>query len=145
MIFSPLAEVGGVSPAEGQVAGGISYGLTETVATRGWPAMPHRNAALTKVPRPLVEALQLALDQVPQSGAQTIAQREIVRALQQALDARRQRIIVSYSTINWVKWSGLALEGILTLLTIGLVHSENRPAAVLAMVIFATAAGASRS
>jgi hypothetical protein len=71
--------------------------------------------------------LQLALDQVPQSGGQTIAQRELVRALQQALDARRQRIIVSYSTINWVKWSGLALEGILTLLTIGLVHSENRP------------------
>jgi hypothetical protein len=35
------------------------------------------------------------------------AQREIITALENALEARRQRILVSRSEVNWVKWVSL--------------------------------------
>jgi hypothetical protein len=70
---------------------------------------------------------------------QVIAQREIVASLERALDARRQRIIVSGSRINAVKWTGLLLLAVLTLLAIAFVHSGNRRTAAVAMGVYAAA------
>jgi len=66
-----------------------------------------------------------------------VAQREIVSALQTALDARRQRIIISRSAINWVKWTVVIMLAALIEVTIGIVHSDNRAMAAIAMTIFA--------
>ena len=74
----------------------------------------------------------------PRSDGQVVAQREIVAALENALDARRQRIIVSQSSVNWVKWTGLLLQATCTLFAIAMVHSDNRTSASLAMGLFAT-------
>ena len=112
----------------------------QEAATVEWPAMANQSVGLERPPAALVDALNLALAQTPQHEGQVTAQRETVRALQEALDARRQRIIISRLTINWVKWSGVILEAILTLLAIGMVHSDNRSTAGVAMGIFATAA-----
>src|SRR5439155_1485565 len=79
-------------------------------------------------PTPLVEALQVALAINPQNQGQAAAQREIVGSLQTALDARRQRIILSRSSVNWVKWAALLIQASLTLVTIAMVHSDNRVA-----------------
>ena len=111
----------------------------EEATTGEWAAMSNQSIGLTRPPAALVEALNLALTQTPQHEGQAIAQRETVRAVQEALDARRQRII-SRSTINWVKWWGVIVEAILTLLAIGMVHSDNRFTAGVAMGLFATAA-----
>ena len=67
------------------------------------------------------------------------AQREIVTALENALDARRQRILVSRSEVNWVKWTALIIQAICTLTAIAMVHSDNRVTAGLAMGLFSTA------
>jgi hypothetical protein len=67
------------------------------------------------------------------------AQRDLVSSLENALDARRQRIIVSHSTVNWVKWAAVIALGLLTVLAIAFVHSGNRVTTALAMGIFATA------
>lgn len=48
------------------------------------------------------------------------AQREIVAALENALDARRQRILVSRSEVNWVKWTALIIQAICTLTAIAM-------------------------
>jgi Protein of unknown function (DUF4239) len=90
-----------------------------------WPAMAGGHATLTVVPAALAEALHLALGLTPHSEGQKVAQREMVSALENALDARRQRIIVSESRVNWVKWTGVVLLAALTLLAIAFVHSEN--------------------
>jgi D-arabinose 5-phosphate isomerase GutQ len=86
----------------------------------------------------LAVALQLTLALEPQTNGQIAAQREIVAALENALDARRQRIIVSESTVNWVKWASVLLQALCALVAIGLVHSDNRATAAIAMGIFAT-------
>ena len=112
--------------------------IQETV-NEEWPAMASQHATLTALPRPLAEALRLALALTPGSEGQKVAQREMVVALETALDARRERIIVSESRVNWAKWTGVVLLAALILLTIALVHSERRATTVFANGIFASA------
>jgi hypothetical protein len=52
-----------------------------------------------------------------------------------ALDARRQRIIISQANVGAVKWAGILLR---TLVAIAMVHSDNRRACAIAVTLFAT-------
>ena len=101
--------------------------------------MASQHATLTAVPAPLAEALRRALALGPHSEGQKVAQREMVVALEIALDARRERIIVSESRVNWAKWTGVVLLAALTLLAIAFVHSEKWATTAIAMGIFASA------
>ena len=103
-----------------------------------WPAMGRQDATLTMPPAPLVEALQRTLVLTPANDGQKVAQREIAGALQNALDARRQRIIISQSTVNSVKWAGLLLQALCALIAIALVHSDNRLTCAIALGLFST-------
>jgi hypothetical protein len=103
-----------------------------------WPMMAHQEASLKATPPALAEALQLVIATTPQGRGQEAAQREIVAALEQALDARRQRIIVSLASVNSVKWWCLYLQALCELLVIGFVHCDNRLGSAIAMGLFAT-------
>jgi hypothetical protein len=111
----------------------------QVAETEEWPAMAHRRATLTMIPTALAQALQTILAAAVQGEGQVAAQRAIVAALENALDARRQRIVVSQSEVNSVKWISLAIQAICTLAAIAMVHSDNRPTAALAMGLFSTA------
>ena len=113
----------------------------QEAVTLEWPEMSRGHATLTLAPASLTEALRLTIALNPRGDGQLVAQREIIAAIQSALDARRQRILLSHSSINWVKWTALLMQAGLTLLTIGLVHSENRAANRIIMGIFATSVG----
>jgi hypothetical protein len=113
----------------------------EDAVTQEWPAMARGNATLAIAPARLGEALRLALSLTPRSEGQVAAQREMLGSLQNALEARRQRIILSRSSINWVKWTVLLVQAGLTLVTIAMVHSDNRAANRIIMAIFATGVG----
>ena len=110
----------------------------EDAVTKEWPAMARRRATLTMTPTPLAEALQVSLALTARGDGQMAAQREILAAVQNAFDARRQRILVSQSTVNWVKWTALLVQAVCTLLAIAMVHSDNRASAAFAMGLFAT-------
>jgi Protein of unknown function (DUF4239) len=112
-------------------------------ATQEWPMMAQRTATISIIPRHLAEALQLTLALTPNGQGQQIAQREIATELGAALDARRQRILVSRVQVNLVKWSCLFAQAVCALLAIALVHNDNRLAATIAMGIFATGVAAS--
>jgi hypothetical protein len=60
----------------------------------------------------------------------------MVEALQTALDARRERIIISRSKINWVKWTVVLILAGLVVTTIAIIHCDNRLTAALAMSLF---------
>ena len=70
--------------------------------------------------------LHTALTLKPADDSQRAAQSEMVEAIQAAMDARRQRIVVSQSSVGRVKWPGILLQGICTLIAIAMVHSDNR-------------------
>jgi len=113
----------------------------EEAVTQERPAMARGSATLTLVPGSLAEALRTALTLTPHGEGQAAAQREMVASLQSALEARRQRIILSRSSVNWVKWTALLLQAGLTLVTIAMVHSDNRLACRIILTIFASGVG----
>jgi hypothetical protein len=114
----------------------------QTAATEEWSAMARRNVTLSIVPLALAEALRLSLGLEPHTAGQTIAQRELVAALQTALDARRQRIVLSGSSVNAVKWGALLVQAALILLTIAMVHCDNPATNRIILGIFATGVAA---
>ena len=87
----------------------------QDAVTEEWPAMSRRAATLTIIPPRLAEGLKLVLALDPHGDGQSAAQRELVAAVETALDARRQRIILSEWSINWVKWAVLLVQAALTL------------------------------
>jgi hypothetical protein len=107
-------------------------------ATVEWPAMAHKEATLTMIPTPLAQALQTTIALAPRGEGQLAAQREIVTALETALDARRQRILASRAEVNWVKWMCLIVQAVTTLVAIAMVHSDNRTTARIALGLFST-------
>jgi hypothetical protein len=67
-----------------------------------------------------------------------MAQREIIAALNRALDARRQRITISQSGVGPVQWAAILLLGLCMLIAIAMVHSDNRRTCAIAVTLFAT-------
>jgi len=111
----------------------------EHAVTHEWPAMAHQNATLVSAPPQLALALQVALGLPADNPGRVVAQREIATSLEAALDARRQRIIISESAVNSAKWIGVIALGFLTMIAIACVHSGNRRTTALAMTLWASA------
>jgi hypothetical protein len=78
------------------------------------------------------------LSLTPLNRGQETAKREIATSLESVLDARRQRINISMSQVNWVKWSCLLVQAICLFLAIAMMHNDNRSRSVLALGLFAT-------
>ena len=108
------------------------------VAAQEWPVMAHGTANLRAIPGVLAEALQATLALNPSHEGQKIAQRDIATALETALDARRQRIIISESQVNLLKWACLLMQAVCALVAIAMVHSDNRLASMIALGVFTT-------
>jgi len=103
-----------------------------------WPAMARHDETLAMIPAALGDALALAVA-LPASGeGQADAQREMIRALEDALDARRQRILISQSAVNWVKWVTLIVQAICMLVAVAMVHSDNPATTRITLGLFST-------
>ncbi len=111
-------------------------------AAQEWPMMSHRNETLSTTPQHLAEALELTLALNPTTPGQAIAQRQIAVELDSALDARRQRILVSRGGVSLYKWMCILVQAACLLFSIGLSHSDNRLTCGVAMGIFATGVAA---
>jgi hypothetical protein len=120
----------------------LIQGHIEEAAAKEWPTMASQTATLEIVPHNLVEALHLALALTPSSQGQGIAQREMAVALESALDARRQRVLISQSSVSSLKWTCLVIQAICVLIAIALCHGDERGAGLVAMGLFATGAAA---
>ncbi|MFB9980071.1 hypothetical protein ACFSQQ_20375 [Mesorhizobium kowhaii] len=114
----------------------------EETTSQEWPLMAESAATLTISPA-LNEALRTTLALAPGNPGQEIAQREITRWLEDAFEARRQRILVSSAQVNPTKWACLILQAFCALLAIAVVHSDNRMASAIALGSFATGVAAS--
>ena len=111
----------------------------EEAMNKEWPAMARQQATLSTLrATALIELLHDTLTLKPADDSQRTAQPEMVKALHAALDARRQRIVVSQSAVGTVKWAGILLQGLCTLVAIAMVHSDNRLACAIAMTLFGT-------
>ena len=111
----------------------------DEAVNKEWPAMAGHKATLSTLrANALIEILHDTMTLKPADDSQRIAQPEMMKALHTALDARRQRIVVSQSAVGTVKWTGILLQGLCALVAIAMVHSDNRLACAIAMTLFAT-------
>jgi cytosine/adenosine deaminase-related metal-dependent hydrolase len=55
-------------------------------------------------------------------------------------DSRDQRIALSQTHVNPLKWLGMAFLGLVTMLSVAAVHVEQPRAALVAILLFAAAA-----
>jgi hypothetical protein len=110
----------------------------ERAVREEWPAMEQGRATLATPPAELSEALQKTLTFPAPDDAQKVVQKEIVSALNSALEARRERIVISHSNVNAVKWIGLLVTGLCVLIATALTHLDNRRNCAIALALFAT-------
>ena len=110
----------------------------ENTASQEWPMMARHSAKPTITPASLAEALRLDLSLTPLNWGQETASARSQLPSQSVLDARRQRINISMSQVNWVKWSCLFVQAICLFLAIAMMHNDNRSSSALALGLFAT-------
>jgi hypothetical protein len=104
-----------------------------------WPAMLLGQEGLHQTPPGLPEALTILLSFVPQQPGQQLAQSHAVTAIEEVLQARRKRILLSEAVISPPQWIVIFVLDGLVLLTIGTVHAERYTTAAVNMAIFSTA------
>jgi Protein of unknown function (DUF4239) len=118
-------------------------GHIDEAVKQEWGAMAQQRLTIEALPKHLVESLRLILALKPADEAQRTAQREIINDLHRALDARRQRIVVSQISVSPIKWAAILLQALCTLIAIAIVHCDNRLASAIALTLFATGIAAS--
>src|SRR4029077_11376123 len=107
---------------ETQIRNLVRRHIDEAVGAE-WPAMAKRAASLKVAAAALSDLLHVALSLTPQSQGQIVAQRQIVTELENAMDARRERINLSRSSVNWVKWTCMFAQAVCALVAIAMVQS----------------------
>jgi hypothetical protein len=126
-----------VLPAEAQVQlRTLVRDYIEYTINTEWPMMAQGAATLKLSPPSLNKALQVTLSLAVNTPGQQIAQRQVATSLEQALEARRQRILVSRSEVSGVKWACLIFLGVCLLFAIALVHCANRLTSAVAIGLF---------
>jgi hypothetical protein len=103
-----------------------------------WQVMAEHHATFAMQPTMLSDALQTTLSLKPADDGQRAAQGEILASLEKALEARRQRIVLSGSAVSGLKWGGILLQALITLIAIAMVHSGNRRTCAIALGLFST-------
>jgi len=103
-----------------------------------WPMMANQSATLHLTSPGLAEALQYAISLEPKGAGQITAQRELIATLETALQSRRERIILSRSNVNWVKWTAVCAQALFVIIAIAFVHIDSRGASAIAIALFAT-------
>ncbi len=104
-----------------------------------WPAMLGGNAKMrTSVPG-LTDAMSTLLSFVPENPGQQIAQQRTLVAIEQALDARRNRILLSGASVLPMQWVVIIVLGTLMLVTVAIVHIDRPLAMAVNLFILSTA------
>jgi hypothetical protein len=115
----------------------------KAMAEEEWPAMARGEKGMGRTPRVLAEATAMVLDLNPLRPGKQLAQQRVVAALDEALDARRNRIMLSGDLIDGVQWGVILVLMILILTTVAMGYVESPRASAIAMFIVATASAAS--
>ena len=108
-------------------------------ATTEWPLVAKGVVTLNVSPPTLNNALKYTLSLPVVTPGQQTAQREVAASLEHALEVRRDRILISRSEVNGVKWFCLAFLALCLLFAIAFVHCDNRLTSAVAIGLFSAA------
>jgi hypothetical protein len=112
------------------------------IETNDWPAMAEGRANLRRLPMGLPDAMNALLAFTPAGAGQQVAQQRAVIAVEQALEARRNRILLSEGTLSPLQWVVVFVLDALFLMIIGVVHIDRPVAAAFNLAALSTAVAA---
>ncbi len=104
-----------------------------------WPELANRNVNL-EVSARADELFRLLASARMRAAADDNTQELLLRKMSEISDERDQRIALSRTHVNPLKWLGMGFLGLLTLISVAIVHLDRPRAAFAAMLIFALAA-----
>jgi hypothetical protein len=104
--------------------------------------MLHGRANLRHLPPGLSDALTTLLSSNLQGSGQQEAQERATNAVDAALQARRDRILLSQAAISPPQWIVIIVLDALILITIAMVHVRRHTTTAINMLIFSTAVAA---
>ncbi|MDD5297418.1 MAG: DUF4239 domain-containing protein [Rhodocyclaceae bacterium] len=104
-----------------------------------WPLLARRSSSPEVSERADALLTLLAGRELAESVGDNV-QSLMLKKASELRDGRDQRIGLSQTHVNPLKWLGMAFLGLLTLLSVAVVHVENPRAALVAVVLFALAA-----
>ncbi|MGE5547346.1 MAG: DUF4239 domain-containing protein [Solirubrobacterales bacterium] len=124
--------------AQGRIEQALIAYVTEAVG-REWPMLAKRESSSSATERlsdllAVVSSADVAQSITPTVHTLMLQQVVQVRAL------REQRIALSQTHVNPLKWVGMAFLGFLTMVSIALVYIEQPKAELLAVMLFSAAA-----
>ena len=107
--------------------------------TTEWPQMSGGRATLTVVPTRLIDVQEIALSLSVQTDGQRVAQDRLVTAVDEALEARRTRLVLSGSAIDPLRLTALFLVAVTTLAATACVQADRLGRAAVGMWLLGTA------
>jgi hypothetical protein len=123
----------------------VRTGVTQHVdfvVTKDWPEMAIGRANQRTEPPGLTEAMAALLSFAPTESDKELAQQRAVAAVEQAFEARRNRIRLSQAEIAPIQWSVIFILAILILATTAMIHIGKPAAMAATLFIFSTAVAA---
>jgi hypothetical protein len=109
------------------------------IESKEWPAMASGRATLQSIAVGLAEAMTTLLSFTPAQSNQQLAQQRALVAIEQALEARRNRVLLSQAEIAPIQWIAIIVIAVLILITLAMVLVEHRLARAITMFIYSTA------
>jgi hypothetical protein len=104
-----------------------------------WPLLAQRAESSFVVERADALLSLLASAEIGKAAGDNV-QALMLRKVSEIRDERDQRIALSQTHVNPLKWLGMAFLGLLTLLSIAVVHVDKPRAAFVSILLFALAA-----
>lgn len=104
-----------------------------------WPMLAQRSTSPEVVARADALLMLLASPEIDQAAGRNV-QALMLRKVSEMRDERDQRVALSQTHVNPLKWLGMGFLGLLTLLSIAVVHIDRPRAALVATLLFALAA-----
>ncbi|MGC2080935.1 MAG: hypothetical protein WA728_33975 [Xanthobacteraceae bacterium] len=109
------------------------------VKGQSWGAMLGGSSQMTTSVPGLADAAATLLSFVPENPGQQLVQQRTLIAIEQALDARRNRILISGASVLPMQWIVILVLGTLMLVTVAIVHIDRPPALAVNLFILSTA------
>jgi hypothetical protein len=104
-----------------------------------WPLLAQRAQSPEVVARADALLTLLASQEIEQAAGDNV-QALMLRKASELRDERDQRIALSQTHVNPLKWLGMGFLGLLTLLSVAVVHVDKPRAAFVSILLFALAA-----
>jgi hypothetical protein len=111
----------------------------ETIVSEEWPAMTAKRVDLGRFPPHLEEAMAAVLSVEPVGTNQQLIQKGALEALEDALEMRRSRVLLSRVEIAPVQWAVIFVLSGLILILIAAIHINMRLAMATSLFAFSTA------